>query len=259
MPIRFWIFIPGHKPRHNLYTLKYFPFILILSYSLNSFSQTCIIVNKTNDAIYIGADSRGKAFESVPGTTPVTLCKINTVGKFNFAISGVGFPMALEECKNACKGKTSFFDAINSFAPPFIKKLQDTLEIVRQRLPSLFIELTSESKFLSTVIFFGVESDSLYLAQVKFKLESDINHPVYVSGSGGPYENKPTIIATGLTDEIEDTIFKKGTWKNGIVKTINSLIKIEIKYHPKEVNGDIDILKVTKNGNTWIQRKKICN
>lgn len=209
----------------------------------------------------MGADSRGGAFKSVPGHTPSTFCKINSVGKFNFAISGVGFPMALEECKKACIGKNTFFEVINLFVPAFIKKLQDSLEIIRQRLPTLFTEITHSPEHLATVIFFGAEQDSLYIAQVKFILASDINTPVNVSASGGPYATKttkPIIIATGFTDEIEPIIFKEKTWQPGIVKTIESLIQIEIKYHPDKVNGPIDILKVTMKGIEWVKRKKIC-
>ena len=241
--------------------MKYSILLSLLCCSLNLFSQTCIILNKTEGVIYVGSDSRGGAFKSVPGNSPSILCKINSVGKFNFAISGVGFPMALEECKKACPNKTTFLEVINIFVPSFIKKLQDSLEIVRQRLPALFTEITHSPEHLANVLFFGTEADSLYIAQVRFVLDTDISTPVRVSASGGPYAtktNKPIIIATGFTDEIEPIVFKEKTWQAGIVKTIKRLIQIEIKYHPDKVNGPIDILKVTLKGNEWIQRKNVC-
>lgn len=67
--------------------MKYLTCFIFLFFSYHSISQTCIIVNKTRDAIFVGADSRGAAFETVPDHMPSVLCKIGSVGKFNFAIS----------------------------------------------------------------------------------------------------------------------------------------------------------------------------
>lgn len=166
--------------------------------------------------------------------------------------------MAWEECKKACKGKTTFEEVIEAFAPAFMQKLQDSLEVVRKLMPKLFVELTSGKQEISGVIFFGRQGDSLFLAKANFKCNPDTTIPVIITGTGGRYENKPVIIAMGKTDEIKDTIFAKGTWGKGVVPTINNLIKIEIKAHPTKVSEPIDILKVTIKGKTWIQRKNIC-
>lgn len=242
---------------------KYSLFLLLLV-STASTAQTCIILYANKEAIYVGADSRGAAFESVPGSSPSVLCKINSVGRFNFAISGVGFPIALEECKKAAARKATFPDVINDFAPKFISRLQETLEIARTTNLQVYRELTIESDTVSSVIFFGIEADSFYIAKVKFVLNTKENTPVHISGSGGPYatkhlnEGSPLISAMGLTNEIKDQIFDLTKWKSGVVKRINELINIEIAAHKTKVAKPIDIIKFSKKGISWIQRKPVC-
>ena len=47
-------------------------------------------------------------------------------------------------------------------------------------------------------------------------------------------------------------------WRVGIVEGIRSLIELEIAAEPAHTGGPIDILRITKDGAEWIQRKQEC-
>ncbi len=224
-------------------------------------SQTCIIARKTKKTIYVGADSRGTPYSYNPLTKKTTrdtasnLCKIYSSGKFNFAASGVGFPMAMEAAKKTLTGKKNFMEWINAFVTSFGKALSDTLEKYRTEKPNVFQTVVPVSKKLSRVIFFGVEADTLYLAQVDLYLKSSLNEKVDISAGGGPN----TIIVAGHGEKIKDIVFKESTWREGDIRTIKRLIKVEADANKMEVGGDIDIIKITIQKTEWIQKKKICN
>jgi hypothetical protein len=103
------------------------------------------------------------------------------------------------------------------------------------------------------VIFFGKDSDSLFLAMAYFTVTIKPDNRLYVDS----YLAKAEILVAGHTDEILDTLGKKETWRGDIVKTIKSLIAIVAKAHPFEVGGNIQVVKFTKkNGLRWINGKK---
>lgn len=74
----------------------------------------------------------------------------------------------------------------------------------------------------------------------------------------GVYKIDSPIIHAGHTEEIADTLRKESTWNNGIIATINYLITLQSEKHKKEVGGDIDIIKITKDSTYWPQRKQAC-
>ncbi len=67
---------------------------LLLLFTSNSFSQTTVIVKKTKNAIYVGADSKVRSHRYYPDTKETfqandTMCKIWTNGKVGFAVMGM--------------------------------------------------------------------------------------------------------------------------------------------------------------------------
>lgn len=245
--------------------MKCFLLLFPLFLFCNSYSQTCIIAKKTKDAIYVGAESRG----IVPYYDPITkktykkpisnLCKIQSYGIFNFTVCGIGFPIAMDECKKAAKNQKSFTSVAKKYITSFSKRLRDTLESIRDDKFLSFLDIVKDipqdSNRLGRTIFFGVEADTLFLGQIDFYLDSKFWEPVLISVDA----KVGNLFGGGHLNHIKDTIIKESTWAEGEVKTINALIKIEIMNDSLEVGGDIDIIKITTRDKVWIQRKKICN
>ena len=72
------------------------------------------------------------------------------------------------------------------------------------------------------------------------------------------YSSIGDFFASGHVEEIVDTLKSKTVWKKGIIKTIDFLIEEEKKYHPIEVGGPIDLIKITKTKTKWLRRKSMC-
>lgn len=241
---------------------KYFLITVILWLPLFINAQTCIIAKKTKEAIYVGADSRLTSTRKIISTGKIitdtsSICKIYTHGKFNFAIEGAFLNEAIIEANNACLKGKSFPDVIKIYFDSFGKKLMKLVDYIKKSDSSTFRERIANGWF-SQIIFFGEDSDSLHLSLLFFTYNEISSNSFRIDCKVSTGKND--ILMAGHIHEIKDIIYKPETWASGEIKTINSLIQIESKYHPMEVGGYIDIIKYTKkNGGVWIQRKKQCN
>ena len=239
--------------------IRFLLYILLHLFFYRPQAQTVVIAKKTKKAIYVGARSRmlsttyydnGKIqFDTA------SVCKIHGVGKFNFAIIGTMIDVSLTEAKEACKKGTTFREVMEIYAQSFVQKLADHYELLRRNYFDIFKQQVSRCQpNFTQIIFFGVEEDSLFLGHLCSKLTSSQFEPVTftIYGSTGNF------FAAGHIYEITDTLKKKNVWDKGIVETIDFLIKKEMKYHPLEVGGAIDLIKVTKREIRWLRRKSLC-
>src|SRR5271154_2112485 len=98
---------------------------IVLTLSANClFAQTCVIARKTQNAIYVGGDSRivftktnihtGKLYDSIG-----SICKLYHEGKFNFAALGHEIDEEIKVAKTICQNKKSFDEVIESFGTTF--------------------------------------------------------------------------------------------------------------------------------------------
>ena len=230
---------------------------LVLFFKVSS--QTVVIAKKTKKAIYVGADSRMLStvyYDNGRIQIDTTSgCKIHSYGKFNFAIIGTMIDVSLKEAAEACKIGKTFDEVMQLYAKSFLQKLADHYEKIRKNYFDIFTKLVEKNQpNFTQIIFFGAEGDSLFLAHLYSRLTSSPSESVTFT----MYKLMGNILAAGHVGEITDTLKKKNLWDNGIFKTIDYLIKEEMKYHPLEVGGAIDLIRITKRKTKWIRRKSMC-
>lgn len=224
------------------------------------FAQTCVIARKSQNAIYVGADSRvvftrtnaitGKLYDSIG-----SVCKLYHQGKFNFAALGQEINEEIRLAKISCQNKKSFEEVIQSFGTTFGSYLGLYLGYQKRRDSNSYNLLIKEKPYISQTMFFGYENNLPVLADVLFEVPDTIKDIIIVKHT----IVKKDLLYGGYIEEIRGPIEKETTWKNGIVQTIKELIQVEVAAHPKEVGGDINIIKVTPDGQIeWIPNANSC-
>lgn len=263
--------------------MSFFILFYLISLSGLVVIQTCIIVRKTSEEIYVGADSK-RTFTTFATEgndskeTSQSVCKISYVGDTFFAISGFGgltieglidnsvpLPILAQHGQDSLRqivieslksGGTLIQKAKNfkeNSREPFI----EILEIIKQKNPAYY-----ERRFVNTeacsVVFFGMEKNITTLAVVSIEAVNSISEPAsirYKLVNSNLY-SVDTNITISLGEHKAITALKsdENFWKIGVVKAINELIKLQAEATPEKVGLPVDIIKIDKNGRKWIQK-----
>jgi len=224
----------------------------------NSFSQTCVIGKIIGDAIYVGADSRLRYTLSTAGEDDAisydSICKIYSIGQFNFAVVGYASKQSIDCAMTACTTDTSFEDIINDYSTKFHsflnKDIQAGEDVDFGKFPAF---VASHQPVLSQIVFFGVQGDSLFMEEVYTTLTTndflfDVNFYSLVTNS----------YAGGHIEDILSQLDDPQTWIGDPREIIKSLIRKEISLHPEEVGEPIVVIKVTTKKTEYLD-KGICN
>jgi hypothetical protein len=288
---RYWT--PGsilRNRKHQLFQMFFMLACLLLTLKYPQFAvaQTCIIVRKMPKEIYVGSDSR-RTYTEVTGersgaVEEITdqVCKISQEGATFFAISGFGgfalsravFPSqrlpvlarsGQESLKrlvvSACEQGKTIAEKARAFEQMAADPLTEALEIIRQNnLP--YYRQRFADKETCAVIFFGMEGASPAFSVVTFESVNSMSAPVslvhrVINSSDYPNEVSLTV-STGHHDAIDHLKGDRKFWEIGPVAGITKLIEIQMKATPDKVGGHIDIIKVSKDGAEWIQKKPQC-
>jgi hypothetical protein len=239
--------------------MKYSILILPLLVSCFSNCQTCIIALKLKDAIYVGADSRiignNNGLDNRPDSVKLSICKIHTVGKFNFVLGGTSPDLSLYLLKRICDTAKNFTSVIRAFGN-FKYRLAEEFQFIKEHNYINYKKIAGfPNDVISYAIFFGVDADTLFIKAQGFSIENIDAQKISVYSR----INNDTMYAVGHSNEIAGVALKKETWQGDIQQVINKLIKIEVKAHPFEVGLPIDIIKVTRRKTMWLQKKQQCN
>jgi hypothetical protein len=235
-------------------------FIFLILFANGLFAQTCVIAKKTKNAIYVGADSREVFTKTNPNTNKLydsigSICKLYHIGNFNFASLGQEIDAEIKMAKIICRDKKSFAEVVESFGKMFGSYLGFYLQYQKTHDSNSYHKLIKEKPFISQTMFFGYENDSAILADVLFQVPDTIKDFIIIKHT----IIKRDLLYGGFVEEIRGPIEKETTWKNGTVQTIKKLIQVEMAAHPKDVGGDINMLKITPDGQIeWIPKKNSC-
>lgn len=233
-------------------------FLVTILNATNSFTQTCIIAKKSKDAIYIGADSRltnKRAVDNIYFEDTLSMCKVFSEGKYNYAVSGNGINMSPEYIRISCQKGGSFIDVMKDYGKTFSEWIKNDLNRLRVALPvdTFYSFYKSCQPYYNNAIFWGIENDTLFLGMAYFTITLEESSNIKIEG----FIHQDSIYAIGHTINIEKLIRKQETWYGNISKKIKELIKIEATADPIHVGGRIHLLKFTKNkGLKWINGKK---
>lgn len=237
-----------------MHLLKFIPLLIIAS---STHAQTCIVLRKTKTEIVVGADSKTRKYVKKNNglgydTLFRSMCKILNYKNVGFAVSGVNIEGLIDVVKLAIDEGGSIGTIAKSCGQILNDEWPKFLKSEYERNPNLYVKLFNDSSYISGIMLFGVESDSLASYQVrslmidKMKAYTDVYVDTVFSGQ---------TIAHGHTAEIQKLLNIKSTWSKGTISGINTLISIEANAVPLVVGGKITMARFTKKkGFEWISK-----
>lgn len=240
--------------------------LMLLSFP--SFGQTSIVIIKTRQDVLIGADTKVRRFETTgKEATSVSTCKIKQFGGVFVAAAGLvedtntGFNI-YEAAKSAVEQGGHIAEQALRFENAIGYKLVAEVDSIRRDDPKRFEVLKTAD--VLTITFAGLEAGTPSLTFVSFNSS--------LTPRGAIQINAHQISCPGEVCGIEPAIFFMGDnkaalayeakhekfWLSNPTAAIRKLIGIEIVDRPEDVGPPIDIVRITKNGARWIQKKPEC-
>lgn len=246
-----------------------YKFLLFLLYSylpVFTIAQTTIIVVRTSNGIFVGADTKRGITSYDPITNKIisqnsdTTCKIHKRYGFYYAIAGAKSELIMEGIEKSITPKKSFehtlLAVIKNVSSGLTRYLKDLQRKHKTIFDNRFVELGSYE-----VALLGYENNIPKTTRIVFSVFTQPNQPVKIKGiivdknvtvSASPDE----IISfpMGHAEEIKDLMVNREFWlSKQPSKAIEELIMIEAKAHPENVSAPVDILFITEKGFKWLQ------
>ncbi|MBB6108228.1 hypothetical protein SAMN05421821_102535 [Mucilaginibacter lappiensis] len=235
-------------------TLTFLLISLFLTiFSLVGRSQTCIVLKQEKDTIFVGADSKSSipnigSDNKISTQTYKTICKLHTVGRYNFAIAGTPDSLIEIEATKACqKGKN--IKEVNDIFLSTVKDVITTYVENIRREQFDYYNYRFVNNDIASISFYGFENGRSYLGTVYFDAINKPNEAVKVKDTTvfRPFE------VLGLSDHIRkqlgtNMLVLDAYLKKGKLYYIQKLIEVELKAHPDHVGLPFDLMIVTNNG-----------
>jgi hypothetical protein len=251
-------------------------FLLVMSY-LPAYGSSIIVARNDNEII-IGTDSKRvrTATEDLSDARSELICKIVRADNIFITSAGIvgidsynqrrGIPREFdltEVMKKAALSEGSIMDKADTLAKSLSGDLLRISEWVKKKMPALFKQM-SFGKQLLHVVMAGLENGTPTFIVMAFELsispsgEQKINvefHPC----PGIACPSNFVYIFMGKHEAIDRYLPQDpDIWKNNPVDVVRKLIEIEMTSEHETIGPPIDILRITKEGSEWIQKKDMC-
>jgi hypothetical protein len=223
-------------------------------------SATSIVILRSPERIYIGADSR-RMYRDPAATFEGTVCKIVPAGQFYFLASGLTYAndqqvadIGAEAGRTAhsIKGADELLKRrMQGFLPPALASEKQIEQEAAGARPTLVLETA----------FAGIENGSPLVAVQLYRKSGDgrvkIETHTYASSTPGRYD----FIFLGKRRTIDDRLggqFPEIRNDQDAVQFITQMIELEIAEAPESTAGPIDVLKLDGSGAQWLRQKPAC-
>jgi hypothetical protein len=258
---------------------KYILLTLLLVMSYLPAYGSSIIVARNNNEIIIGADSKRvrATTEDLRNTRSELICKIVRADNIVITSAGIvgiasynqrgGIPPEFdltEVMKNTALSEGSIMDKADTLAKLLSGDLLLSIsEWAKKKVPALFKQIFIGGQLLQ-VVMAGLENGTPTFIVIAFEPsispsgELKINfdfHPC----PGIACPSNFVYIFMGKHEAIDRYLPQDpDMWKNDPVDVVRKLIEIEVTSEHETVGPPIDILRITKEGSEWIQKKDMC-
>ena len=234
---------------------------VVLAMCAGALQATSIVILRSPDRIYIGADSR-RMYRDPAASFAGTVCKIVPAGQFYFMASGLTYANDEQVAD------------IGAEAGRNAHSMKAAGELLRRRMQQFLPAALAAEKQIdhegadvgrSLVLetaFAGVENGStLVSVQLYRKSGGDgrvkVESHTYSSSTPGRYD----FVFLGKRRAIDDRLagqFPDIRSDRDAVAFISQMVNLEIAESPESTAGPIDILKLDGSGVQWLQQKPVC-
>lgn len=240
--------------------------LLAFSFAVSTAQATSIVIRKTANDIFAGADSKMSFSTGQPDTVVDKIIEIKP--KWYFTAAGhadisdgrsVNFNVfnTVRSCQFVIG--TSLKEFTNLCIAQISSDLRTPLQSLARSLPDLYFREYGDRRILE-LVFFGQENGSLVayeralfadLVGTGFTSVKSVDCEATCSASG----------AYGLFEHIIPTLrATPDYWKMGSDRAICSLIGLEMDRHPESIGWPIKVLHLTARGKVeWFIHEKTCD
>jgi hypothetical protein len=253
--------------------------LVILFLTSSSAFATSIVAVKDGDVIVIGADSKTtltSEANAVGEAGSISKCKIVQAGNLFFASAGyggigrTGSPCGVDpeyDLKDIITGELRGNGSISDKMGNLEKVLGATLTRIAEkaRKDNAAFFLTGFAKhFVYTIIVGGLDNGELILLARTFRLviapSGALTFGIGRFSCPGDCQESSATIFEGRTEAIRNYLeqHKLFLYFADPVTAVRDLVGLEISEDPSFVGPPIDILRLTRRGVEWIQKKPLC-
>jgi hypothetical protein len=235
--------------------------VSVLTLALPAARATSIVILRTANRVYIGADSRRSYRESAETYTG-SVCKIIPAGRLLFVGSGLTYANDQQVASVAAK--------VGRMSPTVRYAIEEFRRRMRQFLPqAIAAEARVDRKrarkgLILEAAFIGMENNLASVTVEWYRSDGNLVKPrvttdrrTYSSRALGRYD----FIFLGKRRAI-DRYLRGRAWPirsdADAISLITRLINLEISESPESTAPPIDILKLDRAGSHWLQRKASC-
>jgi hypothetical protein len=252
--------------------------LVFLSLGFSTASATSVVAVRNDDEIVIGADSKTTLTAiGEPGEPEsVPKCKIVQTGSLFFASAGsagVGpavhggdFEPELDLKKTIAEGLLGdggIDERVRNLEKVLVSDLTRIAEEARQENTAFFLQRFVRHP-VHTVIVGGLQDGEPVLIVRTFRLivspSGSLSFEIGRFSCPGDCRTSFITIFEGQTEAIRDYLQDHGLFLYFAdpVTAVRDLVELEISKDPSSVGPPVDILRLTKKGAEWIQRKPLC-
>jgi hypothetical protein len=221
---------------------------------------TSIVILRSPERIYIGADSR-RVYRDPAATFEGTVCKIVPAGQFYFVASGLTYAndeqvadIGTEAGRNGHSMKSAvelLKRRMQEFLPRALASEKQIEREAASARPSLVLETA----------FAGMENGEAVVAVQLYRKSGDgrvkIETHTYGSSTPGRYD----FIFLGKRRAIDDRLrgqFPEIRSDRDAAAFVTQMIELEISEAPETTARPIDVLKLDGSGARWLAEKAAC-
>jgi len=228
---------------------------------------TSIIVRRTPDEIVIGADSK-RTVPGEDGTAP-PVCKIHWTDSIYYSCAGIAieYDTGFEPCLVVASASKSG-GSLEQVAQHIMRLMREPLirvaERVRRDNPAEYQKRFIDAQPLQIVLV-KIEADIPTFLVIGFNPESLPGGRLTFKATGvmspGSRERNSDYVLLGQNDAASVLLEKYPKfWESGLVAAdaVRFLVSLEVIDKTEDVQPPIDILRITKEGAEWIQKKSEC-
>jgi hypothetical protein len=241
---------------------------------------TSIVAVKNADEIVIGADSKTTATSVENGADKqgnVSKCKIVQAGSLFFASAGsagIGSaerPYAVdrefdlrEVVAEGLRGEGGIEVRVRDMERVLVASLTRMAEKVRRDNPAFFLEKFVKSPVYTVIVGGLDEKGELVLMVRTFRFITSTADALSVAvgrfSCPGDCQVPFITIFEGRTGAIKNYLEEHELFLHFAdpVTAVRDLVELEISKDPSSVGPPVDVLRMTKRGAEWVQRKVLC-
>ena len=229
---------------------------------------TTIVVARTENEIVIGADS--KVTDTFGNEVKRRACKILQVGNLFVAFEGLeidrqtGFnvqdiaTMALKT-----KQSTSVIERVSTLTGSLVTRLFDEITHMRKNEREAYNKRIEGGQVFLRIVIAGFEKGKPLIFVRSFRAaqitQQQSGITVVPDDCLNDCQGEVVTRFLGETEAIDGLPEETpGFWQSGIVEGVRRLVHTEIDARSEYVGPPIDIVRISKSGVQWIQRKPEC-